>query len=136
MKKYLNGKRFLALLALMVLCFTSVAVAAPSRGELLRFIPTVITVESDSVTVEGYFLNLNEDCDIKNLKEVDMDVYEGETHLVSGNFGDINQFTIKSMGLKYQSFTFNGEHDLNEGVYNCNDRFYVAFSCSFTSVSK
>lgn len=122
------------LLCLMVTVFVGSAYAAPSRGDLFRFVPTIITVESKSVTVEGYFLNLNQDCDIKNLKNFNMTVYKDGDELIDGEFGTINQFTVRSMGVKYQSFTFNKSHDLNNGVYNCNDHFYASFGCDFTYV--
>ena len=124
----------LLLLVLVLLGVSSIALAAPEVGDLLRFVPTEISVITDSVTVKGYFINLNEDLDIKNLTKVDMDVYKAGELLISGDFGDINQFTVKSLGAKYQSFTFNGEHDLNVGEYVCDESFYTKFSCSFTTV--
>ena len=134
MKNTMKKLASLLLLAAL-LCLSVSALAAPSAGNLLHFIPTTITVEAKSVLVEGYFVNLNKDCDIKNLTKVEMDVYKSGDLLISGDFGDINQFTVKSMGTKYQSFTFNGDHELNVGTYDCNDHYYVAFSCSFTTVN-
>ena len=119
----------------MLMMTTATAMAEPSRGNLVHFVPTVITVTRDSVDVDGYFVNLNQDCDVLNFKEFEMGVYKDGELLISGDFGTINQFTVKSMRTKYQSFTFNQDHDLNPGVYHCNDHYYTAFSCKFSTQS-
>lgn len=135
MKKQFGRKAVaLMFICLCMLSVTSMASADSSVGNLLRFIPATITVESESVTVEGYFINLNADCDVKNFKDFEMTVYKKGDELVSGSFDTINQFTVKSRGVKFQSFTFNGEHDLNVGTYECDDYFYAVFSCNFTTV--
>ena len=124
------------LLCLLLTLTAGMACADSSRANLFRFVPTIITVETSSVKVEGYFLNLNSDCDIKSHKNFDMTVYKDGDVLTEGDFGTINDFTVKAMGVKYQSFTFNGAHSLNNGVYECNDHFYTSFGCDFTYVEK
>lgn len=132
MKRHNAWKMFSAIVLVVCLMFAACgAFAEPSPGNLIHFVPTIITVESDSVTVEGYFINLNEDIEVYNYTDFEMDVYEKGELLVSGEFGDINQFTVSPMGAKFQIFTFNGSHDLNEGTYDCNDYFYTVVNCNF-----
>lgn len=120
-------------LALMVSALFCTGASA-DMGDLIRFIPTEITVSTNKVLVEGYFVNLNDDVTVKNFTNFEMDVYLDGDLLVSGSFGTINEFSVKPMGVKYQSFTFNGEHDLNEGTYTCGDKFYAVFTCDFKYV--
>lgn len=134
MKKTVFCKRFVLAVAFIALVLASCVAhaAAPSRGDLIRFIPTFITVEPRSVTVEGYFVNLNKDIDVGNFDNFEMSVYLDGELLVEGDFGEINQFMIKPMRTQFQSFTFNGAHDLNEGEYACSDMYYAVVSCDFS----
>lgn len=126
-------KRLIALVLTLTLMVTALFCisASADMGDLIRFIPTEIVVSTDKVEVKGYFVNLNEDVTVKNFTDFDMEVYLDGDLLVDGSFGDINQFTVKPLGVKYQSFTFNGSHDLNEGTYSCGDKFYAAFTCDY-----
>ena len=105
-------------------------------GDLIRFIPTSIEVSSRKVQVFGYFVNLNSDYAVKNFRNFEMDVYLDGTLLTSGDFGTIHEFKIEPFGIQYQSFTYNGSHDLNTGSYQCDDRCYCVISCTFTSISR
>lgn len=129
-------KRIAAVLLVLTLMATSLfcLTANAEIGDLIRFLPTEIEVQEDKVVVEGYFVNLNQDITVKNFTDFEMAVYLSGDLLVEGEFGEINEFSIKSMGTKYQSFTFNGPHELNEGIYTCDDSFYVTFACSFLYV--
>ena len=111
-----------------------VSVASADIGDLVRFVPTEIEVTTNKVVVEGYFVNMNSNVSVKNFRELEMMVYQDGDLLVEGNFGTINEFTISPMRMKYQSFTFNGSHDLKNGSYTCNDRTYAVVNCRFTSV--
>ena len=121
------------LLVALALLMASSASAA-SVGNLIRYVPTEIQVEYNKVTVEGYFVNLNSNYDVKNFREFEMSVYRNGTLLSKGSFGTINEFTVYAMGTAYQSFTFNGSHNLNYGTYECDDNYYCTFSCRFTQV--
>jgi hypothetical protein len=101
-------------------------------GDLIRFIPAVLEVTSNKVTVYGYFLNLNSDCSVGKFKNFKMDLYQGGTLISSGNFGNLNEFTVSPLGLKTFTFTYNGKHRLNSGNYVCDDRIYSVCSYNFT----
>ncbi len=127
--------RCLALMSvLMLLAVPMAAAATPDTGDLIKFIPTVVTVKSNAVTVEGYFVNLNENYIVKNFREFEMEVYEDGNLLVSGEFGTINSFSIYPLSMKYQSFTFKGSHDLNNGTYVADDGVYCVVTMRFSSV--
>lgn len=100
-------------------------------GDLIRFIPAVITVEEDAVVVKGYFVNLNTDVKVSDFYNYSMAVYMEDALLVEGEFGEINSFTIQPLGAVYQSFTFTGSHDLNVGEYVCSDNTYAVVTCEF-----
>ena len=124
----------LALLSVMMFLYAPMASAAqPDTGDLIKFVPTKVTVKSREVTVEGYFVNMNENYIVKNFREFEMDVYKDGELLVSGEFGTINQFSIYPLRMKFQSFTFKGSHSLNTGTYVANDGFYCKVSMRFTS---
>ena len=123
-----------ATLCILLSGLICVSVASADTGDLIRFVPTEIEVTTNKIVVEGYFVNMNSDVSVKNFREVEMKVYQDGDLLVEGDFGTINEFTISPMRMKYQSFTFNGSHDLKNGSYTCNDRCYVVVNCSFTSV--
>lgn len=126
-------KRFFAVVLALTLTVASLSCvsAKADMGDLIRFLPTEIEVLENKVTVEGYFVNLNKNTTVKNFTDFEMQVYLSGDLLVEGDFGDINQFSIPPLSVKYQSFTFNGPHDLNEGTYTCDDDFYASFTCSF-----
>ena len=129
MKKLSAAVVTLALLLCLLFCQS----ASADIGDLIRFLPTTITVSTNKVVVEGYFVNLNQDVTVSNFTDFEMNVYLSGDLLVEGSFGTINSFSISPLRTKYQSFTFNGAHDLNNGTYTCNDNFYTAFSCNFKS---
>ena len=120
------------LLCILLLLPAASLAEAPEIGDLIHFIPTVITVEEDSVSVEGYFINLNEDKVVSNFTDVEMAIYtEGEL-LIDGSFGAINEFSVQPLSAVYQVFNFNMEHSLNPGTYVCGDSEYAIVTCSFS----
>ncbi|MBR5111703.1 MAG: hypothetical protein IK099_16100 [Clostridia bacterium] len=126
------------LLALACLCSVSTALCARDApiGYYIRFIPTTITVGSDTIKVVGYFVNLNTDVAVKNFKEFEMSVYENNKLVAKGDFGTINQFTVEPLGLWKQSFTFNGKHSMKTGTYACDEKYSCTFSCKFSYVER
>jgi len=122
---------FLMIVSLFLLTIVS---ASASVGDNLRFVPTTINVQSSSVTVEGYFINMDTNYAVKDFTNFEMEVYVDGALLVSGTFGTINPFTVYPQGMWYQSFTFNGQHSLNTGYYTCDDHFYCAFGANFTTI--
>ena len=131
-------KRMIAAVLTLALMFTALfctgANASPDMSDLLRFIPTEIIVSTDKVEVSGYFVNLNADVTVKDFTDFEMEVYQDGELLVEGSFGEIDAFSIKPLSVQYQSFTFNGAHDLNEGTYSCGDTIYAAFTCNYKYV--
>lgn len=131
-------KRMIAAVLTLALMFTALfctgANASPDMSDLLRFIPTEIIVSSDKVEVSGYFVNLNQDVTVKNFTDFEIMVYQDGELLVEGNFGEIDAFSIKPLSVQYQSFTFDGVHELNEGTYSCGDTVYAAFTCNYKYV--
>ena len=79
-------------------------------------------------------MNLNADVTVKDFTDFEMEVYQDGELLVEGSFGEIDAFSIKPLSVQYQSFTFNGAHDLNEGTYSCGDTIYAAFTCNYKYV--
>ncbi|MBR3016629.1 MAG: hypothetical protein IKH57_06065 [Clostridia bacterium] len=132
-------KRTVALLLVFTcLCATSSALCARDApiGYYIRFIPTMITVGSETIKVEGYFVNLNSDVEVKNFKEFEMSVYENNKLVAQGDFGTINQFTVEPLGVWKQTFTFNGKHSMKIGTYSCDEKYSATFSCKFSYVQK
>ena len=131
-------KRMIAAVLTLALMFTALfctgANASPDMSDLLRFIPTEIIVSTDKVEVSGYFVNLNADVTVKDFTDFEIAVYQDGELLVEGSFGEIDAFSIKPLSVQYQSFTFNGAHDLNEGTYSCGDTIYAAFTCNYKYV--
>ena len=131
-------KRMIAAVLTLALMFTALfctgANASPDMSDLLRFIPTEIIVSTDKVEVSGYFVNLNADVTVKDFTDFEMEVYQDGELLVEGSFGEINAFSIRPLSVQYQSFAFNGGHDLNEGPYSCGDTIYAAFTCNYKYV--
>lgn len=131
-------KRVIAVVLTLTLMFTALfctgANASPDMSDLLRFIPTEIIVSTDKVEVSGYFVNLNADVTVKDFTDFEMEVYQDGELLVEGSFGEINAFSIRPLSVQYQSFSFNGAHDLNEGTYSCGDTIYAVFTCNYKYV--
>lgn len=131
-------KRMIAAVLTLALMFTALfctgANASPDMSDLLRFIPTEIIVSTDKVEVSGYFVNLNADVTVKDFTDFEIAVYQDGELLVEGNFGEIDAFSIKPLSVQYQSFTFDGAHELNEGTYSCGDTIYAAFTCNYKYV--
>ena len=120
-------------LTLMVTALYSTSASA-DISDLIRFIPTEIVVSTNKVEVSGYFVNLNADVTVKDFTDFEMEVYQDGELLVEGSFGEIDAFSIKPLSVQYQSFTFNGAHDLNEGTYSCGDAVYAVFTCNYKYV--
>ena len=134
MKKHLKklAAMLLCSMLLILTCSTSV-LAASEDPNLLRFVPTEMTVTSSTVLVEGYFINMNSEAAISNLKEVKMDIYNAEEGiLASGNFGTINSFTIKPQSMVYQKMEFSNDYGLKSGTYICESDTYADFACTYT----
>lgn len=122
------------LAAVLLVCSMVFSVSAtPSRGDLVRFVPTEMTVTDAKVKVEGYFVNLNTDVVVFNFREVEMTVYIEDEELVSGDFGTINQFEVEPLEAYYQSFTFNNKDGLKAGSYDCDETVYAMFSARFST---
>ena len=131
-------KRMIAAVLTLALMFTALfctgANASPDMSDLLRFTPTEIIVSTDKVEVSGYFVNLNADVTVKDFTDFEMAVYQDGELLVEGSFGEIDAFSMKPLSVQYQSFTFDGAHELNEGTYSCGDTVYAAFTCNYKYV--
>ena len=117
--------------ALMLACALP-AFAAPQRADLLRYIPTEIVVTSDTVSVHGYFINMNESTAIMDLEDFEMDVYDGEDLIISGAFGTLNSFTVLPQGMVYQEFLWDNDGSYNVGDYTCSDSTYALIGCTFS----
>ena len=126
------AKRLVAVgLILVIICSASVAFA-DTVSDRIHFIPTTIKVTSDSVTVEGYFVNLNSNYYVENFKNFTLRVYMEGDLLLKGDFGTIHKFTVSPLGTRMQSFTWNGRQGLKVGTYSCDDSFYCIWGGSFT----
>lgn len=127
-------KKWIALVVVMIVALMSCSAnAETSVGDLLRFVPTKITVGTDSVQVDGYFVNMNSDCSVSDFKDFDLSVYMDGQLLVDGRFGTLSSFEVDAMGLYPASFTFKGDHSLNHGTYICDESFYCSFGARFTA---
>lgn len=129
-------KRVIAVVLTLTLMVTALFCTSASAdiSDLIRFIPTEIVVSTNKVEVSGYFVNLNADVTVKDFTDFEMEVYQDGELLVEGSFGEIDAFSIKPLSVQYQSFTFNGAHDLNEGTYSCGDAVYAVFTCNYKYV--
>ena len=103
----------------------------PDVSDLIRFVPTTIEVKPSQVIVSGYFINLDSSKSVSSFQNFTMDVYMGGSLLISGSFGTINDFTVYPGRTVYQTFTFNGSHDLNVGYYVCDDSCYCVTAFRF-----
>ena len=125
-------KKLIALCLALMLIFSISAAAGETVADRIHFIATTIKVYSNSVTVEGYFVNLNTGYTVKNFKDFNLYVYQNGSLLISGSFGKINQFSVKPLGVKYQSFTWrNRTLSWANGTYSCSDDIHCRFSCKF-----
>lgn len=129
-------KRVIAVVLTLTLMVTALFCTSASAdiSDLIRFIPTEIVVSTNKVEVSGYFVNLNADVTVKDFTDFEMEVYQDGELLVEGSFGEINAFSIRPLSVQYQSFSFNGAHDLNEGTYSCGDTIYAVFTCNYKYV--
>ena len=126
------AKRLIALgLTLVILCSASVAFA-DTITDRVHFVATTIKVTSDSVKVEGYFVNLNISYYVKNFRNFTLRVYMDGDLLLTGDFGTLNHFYVSPLGTRSQSFTWNGRHGLKVGTYSCDDSVNCVWSGSFT----
>lgn len=102
-------------------------------SDLVRYVPTVITINSDDVVVDGYFVNLNEDLSVSNFEDVELEIYFEDALLVRGDFGTINRFTVKEGASVRQKFHFNYRPSrISNGTYVCDGSFYARMSCKFS----
>ena len=67
---------------------------AGQEGNLIRFIPVNVDVTDRAITVNGYFVNLNQNCDVKNFRNFEMSVYRNGNQIATGSFGTINAFIV------------------------------------------
>lgn len=128
--------RFATLILVIAICCVAPMAglcATTSHADLIRFLPTLITVTYDSVIVDGYFVNMNNDCSVSNFDDVDLSIYIEDELLVEGNFGRINSFRVYPNSSYFQRFTFNRPGGLNTGKYVCNESCYALMDCSFKS---
>lgn len=127
--------RVLSLTLALVLVF---AVLAPgafavelTHGDLLRYIPVGIVVKNDSITVYGYFTNLNADCTVADFRDYSMDVYVNNILVASGYFGTLDSFVIQPLDVHYHTFVFPGKNNFTPGAYVCEDDDFAIINCTF-----
>ena len=125
-------------LMLVCVCLSPVASAAtPSRGDLIHFVPTTIDISYSCITVVGYFVNLNTDCEISNFRDFEMNVYHNGDLIVTGDFGTLSPVTVAPLGVQKHTLNFNGTYpNMEYGSFVCTDTYYCSFSCTFSYVSK
>lgn len=127
-------KRIAILVVVALMLMIPISNAYAVSGDLIRYIPITITVTDNAVKIDGYFLNLNPDCDVRDFTDFELNLYVDGQLLVSGTFGTLNSFTVRSMGVCRHSLTINGSHSLYNGTYSCDDSFYCSFGARFTYV--
>ncbi len=127
--------RLLSLCLILVLVFGAVAPAGfavmPTRGDMLRYIPVVVSVDANNVVVYGYFTNLNPDCTVSNFRDFELAVFMDNTLIASGTFGTLKPFTIPAEGALNYNFEFPGRNGLYPGTYICEDDDVAIMSCTF-----
>lgn len=127
--------RLIALILVIILAFGALAPGAyaimPTRGDLIRYIPVAISVDSEAVMVYGFFTNLNPDCSVSNFRDFGLAVYMDNYLVASGVFGTLNNFTIGPDECVYYTFVFPGKSGLYPGAYICEDDDYAIVSCTF-----
>ena len=130
-----KSSRLLALTLALVLVFALAAPGAfavmPTRGDLLRYIPVAVSIDSEAVSVYGYFTNLNPDCSVSNFRNFEMSVFMDNILIASGSFTAIENFEIEPEGVLYHTFIFPGKSGLYPGTYICDDDDYAMISCTF-----
>ncbi|MGN0707799.1 MAG: hypothetical protein ACI4JC_07355 [Faecalibacterium sp.] len=134
MKKHLKKLAAMVLCCMMLVltCSTS-ALAVSEDPNLLRYVPTEMTVTSSKVLVKGYFINMNSKATISNLKSVKMDIYNTDVGiLASGDFGTIKSFSIKPQSMVEQNMEFSNSYGLNSGIYVCEEDTYAVFDCTYS----
>ena len=108
-----KSTRLLALTMALMLVFALAAPGAfavlPTRGDLLRYIPVAVSIDSEAVSVYGYFTNLNPDCSVSNFRN----------------------FEIEPEGVLYHTFIYPGRSGLYPGTYICDDDDFAVISCTF-----
>lgn len=129
-------KRMIAMILALILMVATLFCTSTraDMSDLIRFIPTEIIVSANLVEVKGYFVNLNADVTVKNFTDFEIAVYQDGRLLVESSFGEIDPFSITPLGVQYQSFVFDGSHELMEGTYSCGDTIYAAFTCNYKYV--
>ncbi len=129
--------RCLALVsALILLGICPVMADEPEIGDRVKFIPILVTVTKNAISVEGYFINMNEDLAVKNFSDVEISLYRGGDLWTKAKFGEINQFTVEPLGMVFQKFTFTKKHKIDPGTYVAKDNFYCVVSMHFYSVNR
>ena len=127
--------RLIALMLVIILALGTMAPAAyaimPTRGDLIHYIPVAISVDTESVMVYGFFTNLNPDCSVSNFRDFGLAVFMDGYPVASGNFGQLNSFTIGPEECIYYTFVFPGRSGLYPGAYICDDDDYGIVSCTF-----
>lgn len=130
-----RAMRILALMLVMVLAFGAIAPGAfaviPTRGDLLRYIPVVVSIDEENVMVYGYFTNLNPDCSVSNFRNYEMALFMDDYMIASGSFGMLDNFTIGPEEALYHTFVFPGRNGLYPGTYICEDDDFAMISCTF-----
>ncbi len=103
-------------------------------ADRIHYLPTQIKVTNESVFVDGYFVNLNPHAEVSSFREASMAVYLGGELLLDADLGTLDDFAIAPLSLERQAFTFQGDYTetLNEGIYDCDDAFYVLLDFNFS----
>lgn len=127
--------RLLSMTLVLVLVFGAAAPGAfavmPTHGDLLRYIPVVVSVDETNVVVYGYFTNLNPDCSVSNFRDFELAIIMDDVLIASGTFGTLDKFTIPAEDVLYHNFIFPGRSGLYPGTYICEDDDVAIMSCTF-----
>ena len=130
-----KSSRLIALTMALMLVFALAAPGAfavlPTRGDLLRYIPVAVSIDSEAVSVYGYFTNLNPDCSVSNFRNFAMSVFMDNVLIASGSFTTIDNFEIEPEGVLYHTFIYPGRSGLYPGTYICDDDDFAVISCTF-----
>ena len=133
-------KVVIMLLAIMMsfgITVTAFASSSLSEGELIHFVPTEIAVWNGKVLVDGYFINLNEDCAVMDFKDVSLELYYEGRCIIDADFKDPSRnFIVEPLSAYSYSFEFIDDVGLNEGLYACDDATYCMLSCRFSTVRR
>lgn len=129
-----NARRMLAVALIVMITVCALAVptfAEPSVGQLLRYIPTTITITEDETILEGYIVNLNTEYTISDFTDMEMTVWQAGEELFGGVIGDV-ELEVAPLSATYFCISFDSNFDLNSGEYDCDDNVYVTFSAGFS----